>query len=472
MLKFNFEKTEKLLFGFLLFTIVWIALPLGSNRPWAWSFMQISCFVLGLFLAVIQPQQLVKTYEKHKLLLWLWVISICCQLINIIPLPINVIELIRPERLAFRTVNTAAISADNTLKWLSLSFDVGQSKVVLLKSIAYLFIFFSVLVIVNSTHRLKIVLAAICATGIFQAIYGSLEVLSGLETSLIFHKEVSNIATGTFVYKNHFANYLVLTLSAAIGYLVASLPTARSSTNRDKLRTLVRFWLSNKLLFRIGVILMVIALVMSRSRMGNTAFFVSLTITATLGLLHFKPRRKSYIAFFMSMLVIDILILSSLFGLEKVQQRIENTSFSQESRDEVVNNTLPLIRENVLFGSGGGTFYALFPQNQPESIQHFYDHAHNEYIQFILEFGVIGSLAIAILTLMCLACSINAMKTRRHPTTRGAAFAAVMAILGMLIHSTVDFPLQAPANTFIFIIFLAIGIQSKNIKVSPSPTRG
>ena len=217
---------------------------------------------------------------------------------------------------------------------------------------------------------------------------------------------------------------------------------------------------------------MVIALVMSRSRMGNTAFFVSLTITATLGLLHFKPRRKSYIAFFISMLVIDILILSSLFGLEKVQQRIENTSFSQESRDEVVNNTLPLIRENVLFGSGGGTFYALFPQNQPESIQHFYDHAHNEYIQFILEFGVIGSLAIAILTLMCLACSINAMKTRRHPTTRGAAFAAVMAILGMLIHSTVDFPLQAPANTFIFIIFLAIGIQSKNIKVSPSPTRG
>lgn len=434
--------------------------------------MQISCFVLGLFLAVIQLQQLVKTYEKHKLLLWLWVIYTCCQLINIIPIPINVIELIRPERLAFNTVNTAAISADDTLKWLSLSFDVGQSKVVLLKSIAYLFLFFSVLVIVNSTHRLKIVLAAICVTGIFQAIYGSLEVLSGLETSLIFHKEVSNIATGTFVYKNHFANYLVLTLSAAIGYLVASLPTARSSTNRDKLRTLVKFWLSNKLLFRIGVILMVIALVMSRSRMGNTAFFVSLTITATLGLLHFKPRRKSYIAFFIGMLVIDILILSSLFGLEKVQQRIENTSFSQESRDEVVNNTLPLIRENVLFGSGGGTFYALFPQNQPESIQHFYDHAHNDYIQFILEFGVIGSLAIAILTLICLACSINAMKTRRHPTARGAAFAAVMAILGMLIHSTVDFPLQAPANTFIFIIFLAIGIQSKNIKVSPSPTRG
>ena len=387
-------------------------------------------------------------------------------------MPVNIIELIRPERLAFNAVNTTAISADDTLKWLSLSFDVGQSKVVLLKSIAYLFLFLTVLIIVNSPHRLKIVLAVICGTGVFQALYGTLEVLSGLETSLIFHKEVSDIATGTFVYKNHFANYLVLTLSAAIGYLVASSPTARSSTNRDKLRTLVKFWLSNKLLFRIGVILMVIALVMSRSRMGNTAFFISLTVTATLGLLYFKPRRKSYIAFFMSMLVIDILILSSLFGLEKVQRRIENTSFSQESRDEVVNNTLPLISENALFGAGGGTFYTLFPQNQPESIQHFYDHAHNEYIQFLLEFGLLGSLAIAIVTFICLSYSISAMKTRWHPTARGTAFAATMSIIGMLIHSTVDFPLQAPANTFIFTIFLAIGIQSKNVKVSPGPTRG
>jgi len=472
VLNLNPQKTEKFLFGFLLFTIAWIALPLGSNRPWAWTVMQMSCFSLGLVIAAAKPWQLVKAYQKHKLLLWLWLIYICCQLINIIPLPVSVIESIRPERLAFNAVSTAAISADDTQKWLSLSFDVGQSKVVLLKSIAYLFLFFTVLIVVNSTHRLKIVLAVICGTGIFQAIYGTLEVLSGLETSLIFHKEVTGVATGTFVYKNHFANYLVLTLSAAVGYLVASFPTARSSTNRDKLRTLVKFWLSNKLLFRIGVILMVIALVMSRSRMGNTAFFISLTVTATLGLLHFKPRRKSYIAFFMSMLVIDILILSSLFGLEKVQQRIENTSFSQESRDEVINNTLPLISENAFFGAGGGTFYTLFPQTQPESIQHFYDHAHNEYIQFLLEFGVLGSLAIAIVTFMCLTCSINAMKTRRHPIARGTAFAALMAIIGMLIHSTVDFPLQAPANTFIFTIFLAIGIQSKNVKVHPTPTRG
>ena len=273
MFTLNSQKTEKFLFGFLLFTIAWIALPLGSNRPWAWSLMQISCFIFGVLLPVVQPKQLIKTYEKYKLLFWLWVIFICCQLVNIIPIPVTIIEEIRPERLAFNLSSTSANSIENSVKWLSLSFDVGQSKVVLLKSIAYLFLFFSVLTIVNSTSRLKTVLAVICGTGVFQAIYGELEVLSGLETSLVFHKEVSDITTGTFVYKNHFANYLVLTLSAAIGYLVASFPTARSSTNRDKLRTLVRYWLSNKFLFRIGVILMVIALVMSRSRMGNTAFF-------------------------------------------------------------------------------------------------------------------------------------------------------------------------------------------------------
>ena len=132
---------------------------------------------------------------------------------------------------------------------------------------------------------------------------------------------------------------------------------------------------------------MVIALVMSRSRMGNSAFFIAMTITATLGLIYFKPRQKSYVVLFISMLVIDILIVSSLFGLKQVQQRIEQTNLTQESRDEVVTDALPLLSQYGVIGTGGGTFYTVYPQVQSESIQHFYDHAHNEYLQFAIEFA-------------------------------------------------------------------------------------
>ena len=38
-----------------------------------------------------------------------------------------------------------------------------------------------------------------------------------------------------------------------------------------------------------------------------------------------------------------------------------------------------------------------------------------------------------------------------------------MAVIGMALHSTVDFPLQAPANTAIFIVLLALGALSRDI---------
>lgn len=459
----NTQKTEKFLFGFLLFTLFWLPLSLGANRPWAWSLMQMSVFFLGGILLLTHKSLLSKLYTQYKLLVIVWLVFLTWQLINIVPLPFSLVETLRPERVSFLLNENIQGMKSISSQWLPLSFDVGQSDVKFFKSLAYCFLFFITLTLVNTGKRLRYILIVISAAGVFQAVYGSLEVLSGLQYSLVFKLPVSHIATGSFVYKNHYANFLLLCLSAAIGYMIASLRVRSGSSPRERLRRIVRFWLSNKVLFRIGIIIMVIALVMSRSRMGNSAFFIAMTITATLGLIYFKPRQKSYVALFISMLVIDILIVSSLFGLKQVQQRIEQTNLTQESRDEVVTDALPLLSQYGVIGTGGGTFYTVYPQVQSESIQHFYDHAHNEYLQFAIEFGIVGAAIIAMLVLLCAKSALSAMRHRRHPLPRGTAFATFMAVIGMALHSTVDFPLQAPANTAIFIILLALGALSRDI---------
>ena len=459
----NTQKTEKFLFGFLLFTLFWLPLSLGANRPWAWSLMQMSVFFLGGILLLTHKSLLSKLYTQYKLLVIVWLVFLTWQLINIVPLPFSLVETLRPERVSFLLNENIQGMKSISSQWLPLSFDVGQSDVKFFKSLAYCFLFFITLTLVNTGKRLRYILIVISAAGVFQAVYGSLEVLSGLQYSLVFKLPVSHIATGSFVYKNHYANFLLLCLSAAIGYMIASLRVRSGSSPRERLRRIVRFWLSNKVLFRIGIIIMVIALVMSRSRMGNSAFFIAMTITATLGLIYFKPRQKSYVVLFISMLVIDILIVSSLFGLKQVQQRIEQTNLTQESRDEVVTDALPLLSQYGVIGTGGGTFYTVYPQVQSESIQHFYDHAHNEYLQFAIEFGIVGAAIIAMLVLLCAKSALSAMRHRRHPLPRGTAFATVMAVIGMALHSTVDFPLQAPANTAIFIILLALGALSRDI---------
>ena len=461
----NVLKTEKFLFGFLLFTLFWLPLSLGANRPWAWALMQMSLFSIGGTLVLLNTSLLHQLYTKYRTFIVLWVIFLAWQLINIVPLPFALVEAIRPERVSYLLSEQWGNQENVTSKWLSLSFDVGQSDVTFFKSLAYCFLFFIALTLINSAKRLRYTLIVISAAGIFQAIYGALEVLSGIKYSLVFKQPVSHIATGSYIYKNHYANFLMLCLSAAIGYLIASLHQDNTTSKRERLRRLVKFWLSNKVLFRIGIIIMVIALVMSRSRMGNSAFFIAMTITATLGLIYFKPRQKSYITLFISMLIIDILLVSSLFGLKQVQQRIEQTNFAQESRDEVITDALPLLGEYGLIGTGGGTFYTVYPQFQSESIQHFYDHAHNEYLQFSIEFGVVGAFVLALLVLLCTKNALSAVRNRRHPLPRGTAFASIMATIGMALHSSVDFPLQAPANTAIFIVLLAFGALSRDISM-------
>lgn len=63
----------------------------------------------------------------------------------------------------------------------------------------------------------------------------------------------------------------------------------------------------------------------------------------------------------------DALVVSNWFGLDKVRQRLAETSLQNESRDDVVSDALNAIQERPLTGFGNGTFYSTFPSyNQGE----------------------------------------------------------------------------------------------------------
>ena len=62
---------------------------------------------------------------------------------------------------------------------------------------------------------------------------------------------------------------------------------------------------------------------------------------------------------------------------------------------------------------------------------------------------------IGALPLMALVLAVLALSRRRDPLARGFAFAVVMGISAIAIHSTVDFNLQIPANAFAFMVLLA-----------------
>lgn len=75
--------------------------------------------------------------RQYRVFVLLWLLFLAWQLLNLVPLPASLIASLRPEKLLPEYAN---VSADTS--WLPLSFDVGQSQIVFLKSLCYCLLFF------------------------------------------------------------------------------------------------------------------------------------------------------------------------------------------------------------------------------------------------------------------------------------------------------------------------------------------
>jgi O-antigen ligase len=192
--------------------------------------------------------------------------------------------------------------------------------------------------------------------------------------------------------------------------------------------------------------------------MGNTAFFASLMIAGALALLLMRNKTTSTTVLLTSLLVIDIAIVGTFFGVDKVAERIQETSVEGESRDEVARDTFAMFMEYPITGVGAGNFTYVFPAFKGEDIltRQIYNNAHNDYAQFAAEFGAPATLALGVLVLWAFWNGVTAMRQRNSPLHQGVGFAVVMSIVAYAIHSTVDFNLQIPANAFILTMILAL----------------
>lgn len=72
-----------------------------------------------------------------------------------------------------------------------------------------------------------------------------------------------------------------------------------------------------------------------------------------------------------SLFVIDTVIVSTWFGLEKVKQRLVETSLSNESRDDVVYAALEAIQHQPLLGLGEAVFTRRFRPTTTERFSSF-----------------------------------------------------------------------------------------------------
>ncbi|MBU2969281.1 O-antigen ligase family protein [Pseudoalteromonas sp. C2R02] len=421
----------------LCFLLVWLPIPLGSYRPWAillFSFFISVIFLLHLILSIKKQKKLF----PPKYSLWVIVPLTCVSnllLIQLIP--------------GLNTSLSGGLSV--------ISIDPIQTQITLLKTITMLLFSWLLFSYCDHYKALVKIVYSIVLGGLIQALYATFLNLNPGLSSLVFNYPFEPRATGSFSYQNFLANYLAICLSIGMGLLISQLSLVNSQKNlKNNIRDIVSIILSSKMLLRGALILMIIALILTRSRMGNSAFFIALAIVSIFSFFFYNKKPVSLRPLIISFFIIDIVIVGALFGVDKVHERLSQTSLESETRDEVIRDSIPIIVDNFFLGTGGGTFYTAFPKYQAEVYSGNYDNAHNDYIQFSIEFGVPMTLTLGGIILIALFISFKTMMKRKTPLYQGVSFGCAVAIIYMLLHSTVDYSLQAGANSFTFILILCL----------------
>jgi len=154
--------------------------------------------------------------------------------------------------------------------------------------------------------------------------------------------------------------------------------------------------------------------------------------------------------------MVDVLILGSWFGLDKLAQRLETTDAEREERTFVFQNSLQTLQDFWLTGSGAGSYYSIFPNYRDNQSYFFYDFAHNDFLQFWIEYGLIGCLFFVSIVILSFIKAIQAQQQRHTAILKGMGFAAMMGIMSIMIHSSTDFNLQIPANALLFTLLCAV----------------
>lgn len=428
---------ERLTVALTLAFLVWLPLPLGSNRDWSVGMLVAWTGLLGFL---------------YGLLLW-----------RHPPTGLNDAQKAGLPLLACLLAAQLWVA----VQWLAgLTMDVGQTFQYLMLGLSYSLLFWLVLSLFATRDRLKLLLWTLVISGTYQAFFGAFMVLSGKEWLFLTPKEFyKGDATGTFVNRNHLAGYLEMTLALGIGLLLA-LRDKRPFSWVHVLETL----LSAKAQLRLALVIMVIGLVMTHSRGGNSAFFASLLIVGSLYAWIDKTHRLRNGLILASILVIDVLVISQYFGLEKLKDRLLNTPVStmtagatgavnvNELRDDVLRDALPLARERPLTGQGAGSFESVFQPYAGPTVRAHFDHAHNDYLQFFIEYGAVGMLPLAAFVLLALWQALAPLLRQRGTFRSGVGFGAAMALLSLMIHSATDFNLQIPANAATYVLVAAVAV--------------
>jgi O-antigen ligase len=194
--------------------------------------------------------------------------------------------------------------------------------------------------------------------------------------------------------------------------------------------------------------------------MGNMAFFSSILITAAISFYYSRSFNRYAAILLVSILALDTLIIGNYFGIERLGERLREvgSDSSSQGRIELQEYNLTILSDHLWLGAGAGTYETVFTPYRDAPVSHRADHTEMDYMEFLIELGVIGALPLLGILFTGLHAQVRMLGSMSPTFDRGIAFGCLAGTVSLLIHGIGDVNLQIPANALLFVLLLALPI--------------
>jgi hypothetical protein len=479
---------SRFIYPMTLLLIFLLPVPLGSNRIWAWAMEGVLAVGL-LLLFVLTCDESCWRQARRQLraiapALWVILAWLLWNLLFVLPLPADWVKYLAPA------VSEKAISSG--VQPGGLSLDRYASWVYFLQSLFYTAVFLLVFLQVNSSGRLRALWWTVFLAAVFQSLYGLWLVSVGSRGLVYGFYDVSaGSLAGSFVNRNHAVAFLSLGLLAGLALRWGGRERGRQDFSGHSLHrqdSLVvrglRFLSSPRRLLDVLLLIVVAAIASTHSRAGvlNALIagmvFILLVqvgagrVSATAGGLTGKNRGiKKWL---LAGLVVTAVTLFAGAELAKTAQRWATTADSPTT-DIGGERWLALEQgwqhglDYWPWGTGGGSYQSFFVLHRSAEQTHYFDHAHNDYLEFLIENGL-GAVFVLVLIIWLVNRAWQARNQSHTVLSRPAAALVIAVIVYFLVHGLVDFNARIPANVLVALA-LAAGFLGLDSAMSNAETR-
>jgi len=315
--------------------------------------------------------------------------------------------------------------------------------------IVYAVLFF---VLINNLHGQETI-QLLSFTLIFLAMcisfYAVVQYLTGSDQVWHVLKPYPNRGSGTYICPNHLGGLLEMVLPLALSFVLVG-----------RFKPLTRIFLAY------AALALCAGIVMTMSR--GTWIAASCALLGLFTLLVLEPNYR-----LPALLALAGLLAGAIYILpqsdhfqSRVKQIYTDGQVDDDARFDLWQPALKIWQDNLWVGAGPGHFDYRFGKYRPETIQARPDRAHNDFLNALADWGLVGTgLVFLALGLTVVGVAKTWPHVKKIPRDIGGkasstkfAFVvgASLALVAILVHSLVDYNMHIPANAIVAVTLLAL----------------